>query len=194
MPPVAHRTLAELEAGLDHVAAAPRDRGTLEMLVVRPAVDERATPAAAACTVEGGIEGDDWATRGSQHTEDGSANPDQQLAVINARYLDLVAGGRQRWPLAGDQLVVDLDLSEDHLQPGDRLRIGRVQVEVTPHPHNGCAKFRRRFGLEAVRLTLTPLGQWLHLRGIYVRVVVPGTLHVGDPIERVAATAQAADR
>ena len=190
-PAVSHPTRAELEAGLPHVIASPRDRGTLEMIVVRPAVDQRDTPAAVACTVDGGIEGDDWPQRGSRHTPDGRANPDQQIAVMNARYLDLVAGGRDRWALAGDQLVVDLDLSDEHLRAGDRLRVGDVELEVTPHPHNGCDKFRDRFGLDAVRFANSPEGRRLHLRGIYVRVVVPGTLHVGDTIERlpVAVTA-----
>lgn len=183
-----HRTLAELEAGLAHVAAAPRERGTLEMIVVRPGEDQRATPQSAACTVDGGVVGDDWVARGSRHTADGRANPDQQVAVVNARYLDLVAGSRDRWPLAGDQLVVDLDLSEDHLRAGDRLRIGEVEVEVTPHAHNGCAKFRDRFGVDAVRFANGPEGRRLHLRGIYVRVVRAGTLHVGDEIQRVPAS------
>lgn len=188
---MAHRTLAELEAAVPALAASPRGRGTLEMIVVRPAVDERDTPATAICTIEGGIAGDDWAARGSGHTDDGRANPDQQIAVMNARYLDLIAGGRERWPLAGDQLVVDLDLSEDHLQAGDRLRVGEVELAVTPHPHNGCAKFRDRFGVDAVRFANGPTGRHLHLRGIYVRVVVPGTLHVGDVIERVTTSAVA---
>lgn len=185
---MSHRTLAELEAGLGHVAAAPRERGTLEMIVVRPGEDRRATPTSAACTVHAGIAGDDWAARGSRHTADGRANPDQQIAVMNARYLDLVAGSRDRWPLAGDQLVVDLDLSDDHLAAGDRLRVGGVEVEVTPHAHTGCAKFRDRFGVEAVRFANGPEGRRLHLRGIYVRVVRPGVLHVGDTIERLPAS------
>ena len=180
---MAHRTRAELEAGLAHVQASPRGAGTLDMIVVRPAIDQRRTPEAVTCTVEGGIVGDDWPQRGSRHTPDGRANPEQQVAVINARFLDLVAGGRDRWPLAGDQLVVDLDLSEDHLVAGDRLRIGAIEVEVTAHPHNGCDKFRDRFGLDAVRFANSPEGRRLHLRGIYVRVVVPGDLHVGDAIE-----------
>lgn len=185
---MAHRTLAELEAAVPALTASPRDRGTLEMIVVRPGPDRRETPPVAACTVDGGVQGDDWIERGSRHTDDGRANPDQQVAMMNARFLDLVAGSRDRWPLAGDQLVVDLDLSEDHLQAGDRLRIGEVEVVVTPHAHNGCAKFRDRFGVDALRLANGTTGRHLHLRGIYVRVVVPGTLHVGDTIERVPAS------
>lgn len=187
-----HRTLDELEAGLAHVVAAPRDTGTLEMIVLRPDVDQRLAPEEATLTVEGGVEGDNWPARGSRVTEDGSANPDQQIAVMNARYLDLIAGARDRWPLAGDQLVVDLDLSEEALEPGDRLQLGGAVVEVTPHPHKGCAKFRDRFGVDAVRFANSAVGTPLRLRGVYVRVVVDGTVRVGDTIRRVDVPATVA--
>ncbi len=189
-----HRTTDELEAGLPHVLASPRDDGRLELIVVRPTEGQRRTPASVRCTIDGGVEGDDWIRRGSRHTPDGTANVDQQITVINARYLDLVAGSRDRWPLAGDQFVVDLDLSDEALAAGDRLRIGDVLVEVTPHPHRGCDKFRDRFGIDAVRFANSPLGRRYHLRGIHVRVIEEGTVRVGDrirrePVERVAATA-----
>lgn len=186
---MAHRTMDELETGLAHVAAAPRDRGTVEMIVLRPEVDQRTTPDQAVLTVDGGVEGDTWPARGSRHTEDGGANPEQQIAVMNARYLDLIAGGRDRWPLAGDQLVVDLDLSQDALQPGDQLQLGDAVVEVTPHPHKGCAKFRDRFGLAAVQFANGRVGTPMRLRGLYVRVVLGGTVRVGDTIGRVEVPA-----
>jgi len=183
---VTHLTTAQIEAGMAHVLESPRDDGRLEMIVVRPAEDQRATPSSARCTTDGGVEGDNWVARGSRHTADGSANPDQQITMMNARYLDLVAGSRDRWPLAGDQLLVDFDLSEDSLGAGDRLRIGEVVVEVTPHPHNGCDKFRDRFGRDAVIFANSPLGRHHHLRGIHVRVVTEGTITVDDAIERVS--------
>lgn len=184
----------EIEGGLAHVATAPRDHGTLEMIVLRPEVDRRTTPAQAMCSVDEGVVGDNWVSRGSRHTEDGSANPDQQITVMNARYLDLIADGdRSRWPLAGDQLVVDLDLSEDALQPGDRCSIGHVVLEVTPHPHRGCAKFRDRFGVDAVRVANGPIGRAMRLRGVHVSVVEGGVVRVGDRIARVDVPAGVAD-
>ncbi len=188
-----HLTQDEIEAGLGHVAAAPRDHGTVEMIVLRPDVGQRATPEEVTCTVDGGVEGDNWPARGSRHTPDGSANPDQQVTVMNARYLDLIADGdRDRWPLAGDQLVVDLDLSQEALQPGDRLRVGEVVVEVTPHPHRGCVKFRDRFGVDAVRVANGALGAPMRLRGLHVRVIQDGTVRVGDAITRVEVPASVA--
>ena len=82
-----HLTTAQIEAGMDRVLAAPRDHGRVEMIVVRPGVDQRTTPDEDRCTVAGGVAGDEWARRGSRHTADGGPNPDQQITVINARYL-----------------------------------------------------------------------------------------------------------
>lgn len=177
-----HLTAKEIEAGLAHVLASPRDEGRLEMIVVRPAENERMVLEEVACTVDGGVEGDSWVRSRGRHTADGRANPEQQITLMNARYLDLIAGSRDHWPLAGDQLIVDLDLSENHLTAGDRLRIGDVVLEVTPYPHNGCAKFRDRFGRDAVLFANSPRGKQLHLRGIYVRVVEEGKVRVGDCI------------
>ena len=38
---VKHLTTAELEAGLDEIRRAPKDNGELQLIVRRPAVDER---------------------------------------------------------------------------------------------------------------------------------------------------------
>jgi hypothetical protein len=129
-----------------------------------------------------GLVGDCWRTRGSSSTPDGSANPDAQLTLMNARSAALVAGERDRWPLAGDQLYVDLDLSGDALPPGSRLHIGDAVVEVTALPHTGCGKFVRRFGVDAMKFVNSPAGRELNLRGINARVVTSGTIRVGDEI------------
>lgn len=155
------------------------------MLVVRPGPGRRRTPHTGALTVARGLEGDDWATRGSPRTRDGGPHPDMQLTLINARLLQLVAGTRTRWPLAGDQLVVDLDLGTANLAPGRRLRVGTATVEVTAEPHTGCVKFAERFGRDALRLVSTAEGRALRLRGIYVRVVAPGTVDVGDTVRKL---------
>src|SRR5690606_16968333 len=98
-----------------------------------------------------GLEGDNWLTRGSSRTDNGLGHPDMQLNIMNARAIALVARTKDRWQLAGDQLYVDFDLSEENLTAGDRLAIGQAVVEVTPIPHNGCKKFVERFGLEAMK-------------------------------------------
>ena len=99
--------------------------------------------------------------------------------------LELIAGPIENWPAAGDQLYVDLDLSHDNLPPGTRLAIGDSVVEVTDKPHTGCAKFVRRFGLDAHRWVNSELGSNLKLRGINARVVEPGKIRTGDRVKKV---------
>ena len=180
-----HRTPEELLAGVEHVRESPRDSGVLELIVVRPGKGERAAPEVATVDLELGIVGDTWIERGSTRSADGGPDPDAQVTVMNARAAELVAASRDRWPLAGDQLYVDLDLSTENLPTGTLLRIGDAELEVTAAPHTGCAQFKERFGVEALRLTATPDGRLLRLRGINTRVVRGGEIRPGHRVEVV---------
>jgi MOSC domain-containing protein YiiM len=180
-----HRDPAELLAGVEHVRRSPRDEGVLELVVVRPAKGEREVRSHATLDLDLGVVGDTWIERGSTRSADGGPNPDAQVTVMNARAVDLVAGSRDRWPLAGDQLYVDLDLGVDNLPTGTVLVIGDAQLEVTAEPHTGCAQFKERFGVEALRLTATPDGRALRLRGINTRVLRGGDIRPGDAVHVV---------
>jgi hypothetical protein len=177
-----HRGQDDLAAGLEHVRRSPRDTGVVEMLVVRPGKGERDVLETAAIDTEVGVVGDNWPERGSTRTADGGPNPDAQVTVMNSRAVDLVAVHRERWPLAGDQVYVDLDLGLDNLPTGTLLRLGSSVLEVTAAPHTGCAQFSERFGVDALKLTATPDGRALRLRGINTRVVQGGTVSVGDEV------------
>lgn len=185
MSTVMYLTTEQLEAGLDRVRQAPKDGGRLEMIVRRPRVDAREVLEEGELDLEMGLVGDSWLERGSSRTADGSAHPDMQLNVINARLLDLVAQDKARWQLAGDQLIVDFDLSEENIPPGTQLAIGSAVIEVTAQPHTGCQKFVARFGREAMLFVNSPVGKQLHLRGINARVVQPGTIRQGDAVCKV---------
>jgi hypothetical protein len=182
---VTHLNAEELEAGLDTIRSAPRDVGTLDMIARRPAVGVREELDRAELALDVGLVGDTWHMRSSRRTADGSPHPGMQLNIMNSRVVALVAQDKTRWALAGDQLFVDLDLSEQNLPAGTRLAIGAAIVEVTDQPHTGCGKFVERFGLEAMKFVNSPLGQELHLRGINARVVQPGTIRVGDTVRRL---------
>jgi hypothetical protein len=178
-----HLTTDELEAGLEAILGAPRAVGVVELIVRRPALGEREVLEEATLDLVEGLVGDTWRVRGSKRTADGSSHPDMQLNVMSARVVDLVADGeRERWALAGDQLFVDLDLSEAHLPPGTRLALGSAVIEVTEQPHTGCAKFSARFGGDAHRFVNTKQHRHLRLRGVNAKVVVPGTVRAGDEI------------
>ena len=181
-----HLTTAELEAGLDEIRRAPRDEGTLELIVRRPEVDEREVLDAGELNLEVGLVGDSWITRGSSRTPDGSPHPDMQLNIMNSRVTALVAQHKDRWQLAGDQLYLDLDLSEKNLPARTRFAIGVAVIEVSPQPHLGCRKFVSRFGLEAMQFVNSPLGRQLRLRGINARVVSAGVIRVGDVVRKIA--------
>ena len=178
-----YATPDELEAGLDHLRAAPKGEGIVELIVRRPTVDERETVDEAELDLEDGLVGDSWRARGRSGGR--PANEKAQITVMNARSTALVAGDRERWPLAGDQLYVDFDLSGDHIPPGTQLAVGTAVIEVTDDPHTGCKKFSARFGLEALMFVNSPEGRALNLRGINTRVVQPGTVRVGDAIRRL---------
>ena len=180
-----HLTSAQLESGLERIRQSPTDDGQLELIVRRPAEDEREVLAEGALDLEQGLVGDTWRQRPSSKTDDGTAHPDMQLNVMNSRASQLIAGERDRWPLAGDQLYVDLDLSDQNLPPGTQLSIGSAIIEVTDQPHLGCAKFRERFGIDALRFVNSEVGRQLNLRGVNAKVVKPGTVATGDTVTKV---------
>ena len=180
-----HLTTAALDARLDHVRAAPSDHGTLELIVRRPAVDEREVLAEGMLDIRAGLVGDSWPQRGSRDRADGGPHPDRQLTLMSDRAALLVAGDPERRQLAGDQLYVDLDLSAINLPAGTRLAIGSAVVEVTEQPHLGCAKFAARFGEDAWRFVNSRVGRALRLRGLNARIVVSGTIRAGEAVTKI---------
>lgn len=174
--------LEQLERGLDRIRSAPRESGKVELIVRRPRVGEREVLQEAVLSLEDGLVGDSWRAR---HAAGGSADPEMQLNIMNARAIALIAGEKERWPPAGDQLYVDLDLSTENLWPGIRLAVGGAVIEVTGKPHLGCAKFRHRFGADALTFVNSPLGRQLRLRGLNARVVFGGVIRSGDAIARL---------
>lgn len=180
-----HLSLTELEAGLEDIRRSPKDGGLLKMIVRRPQDDERELLDSGELDPIQGLIGDNWKARGSKHSPDGSADPDMQITIMNARTIALIAQNPERWPLAGDQLYIDMNLSTDNLPPGTRLALGAAVLEVSAVPHTGCRKFSSRFGLEAMKFVNSPEGKQLHLRGINAKVVQAGVIRVGDVLRKL---------
>ncbi len=167
-------SLGELEVGFGELADPPRDAGHISLLVRRLADGTRETPESASLTIAEGLIGDGWSRRPPR-------DPDAQLTIMRLDIAKLIANG-QPLTLFGDNLFVDLDISEKNLPPGTRLRVGGCVVEVSALPHTGCAKFRDRFGDDALRFTVFEPIRDQKIRGIHWTVIEVGEVRVGDPI------------
>lgn len=180
-----HLTTEQIEARVDWISESPSDVGTVEGICVRPAPGERSELEQCRLSPEGGAEGDFWADNCWKKLEDGSSDPSVQLTLMNSRAVDAVAGSRDRWKLAGDQLFVDFDLSDANLAVGDRLQVGPAVVEISPVPHTGCDLFRDRYGMDAVKFINSSLGKSMNLRGVLAQIVTEGVVSVGDAIRKL---------
>jgi hypothetical protein len=175
----------DFSPALSDIAAAPRDLGRLERIVRRPAVDQREEVDAAELDTAAGLVGDTWLRRGSKSTPDGSADPEAQITIISTRVLRALEPEESRWSLAGDQLYVDFDLSEESLPAGSRIAIGDAVLEVSAKPHTGCAKFAARFGIDALAWISTPTGKAHRMRGLNATVIEGGRIATGDDVRRI---------
>lgn len=180
MPPYPHPSLDSLLAQLDQVRQSPQDRGTVLLITRRPQTGQREILDEAELDCDEGLRGDSWRARGSRHTPDGSADPEDQVTLMSARVAALFAADPEGWALTGDQLYIDLDLSQANLPPGSRLHLGTAILEVTSKPHTGCYKFAGHFGQDAVRFINHKDYRDLRLRGVNARVVQGGTVKTGD--------------
>ena len=185
MSEIKHLTLSELEVGLDEIKKSPKEAGILELIVIRPKVGTREILEAGELDLKTGLVGDNWNTRKSWATKDKKPHPEMQLNLMNSRAIALIAQTKDRWQLAGDQLYVDLDLSEENLPPKSRLKIGTAIIEITEIPHNGCRKFTNRFGKDAVKFVNSKIGKQLHLRGLNAKVVKAGKIKTGDTVSKI---------
>jgi MOSC domain-containing protein YiiM len=108
-----------------------------------------------------------------------------QINIMNSRVTALVAQEKDRWPLAGDQLYIDMDLSKENLPAGSRIAVGSAVLEVSPLPHTGCKKFVSRFGSEAMEFVNSDTGKEMCLRGINAKVVQGGIVRVGQTAKKL---------
>jgi hypothetical protein len=177
-----HLTAEEIEEKIADVLASPKDNGTLEMIVRRPAENKREVVESGFLSVENGLVGDNWLTRGSSRTDNGLGHPEMQLNLMNWRFVNLIAGSRERVQLAGDQLFVDFDLSPDNIPPGTHISIGDAVVEITAVPHLGCKKFVERFGMDAMKYANSDFGRRYNLRGVNAKVIQAGDITINDTV------------
>lgn len=180
-----HLSLAELQQKLDYILQSPANQGILEMIVRRPEVDKREILTEGILDLTEGLVGDRWVVRARKGTTGQTVDTGRQLTLMNARIIAVLAQDKSRWPLAGDQFYIDIDMSEQNMPPGTRLAVGSSIIEVTSLPHLGCKKFAQRYGDDAMMFVNSPQGKELHLRGLNARVIQPGTIHTGDIVHKL---------
>ncbi len=180
-----HPVIDVLERGLEHIRHSPADNGLLEMIVIRPEKKQRATLEECGLSLTKGMDGDHWAKGCWKSLPDGSPDPAVQITIMNSRCLELISPSRAQWPLAGDNLIVDMDLSIHNLQPGQKLSIGTAILEITSVPHTGCNQFKERFGIDSLKFISSKAGKELRLRGIYAQVVRDGRIRIGDRLSKI---------
>jgi hypothetical protein len=178
--PVNAVTAAELEAGLPTVLAAPRDSGTVRLLCARPKVNARSFPDVLTLTRAAGVTGDSNMKSPWLVLPDGSPDPRVQVSVIPWRVLDLVWRERDRVTHPGDNIAVDMNLSEIDLPVGTLLAVGTAILRVSDVPNDGCAKWKVRCGRPAYDWIITPSGLRQRLRGLYCSVEQDGEVRLGD--------------
>ena len=182
---IKHLSTPDLEAGLEQIRNSPKNQSVLDMIVSRPEEDAREIMELADLDVVVGLVGDTWQDRPSARSGDGKAHPDMQITLMNSRVADLVAQSKERWPLSGDQLFADLDLSKTNVPPGTRISVGKAVLEATDQPHTGCKKFASRFGVDALKFISSPATEVLQLRGINLKVVEGGEIKPGATVKQL---------
>jgi hypothetical protein len=170
-----HRSLTYLQTAFASLTPPPTDFGRLALIVCRRAPGIHESLNRVRLTPEEGVPGDEWNRRMPRNIE-------AQLTVMRRDVAELVANG-QPLSTSGDNLIVELDISAANLPLGTRLRVGEALAEVTPKPHNGCQKFARRFGADALRFVQAPAARHHNLRGMYWEVISAGQVEVGSPIQ-----------
>ena len=177
-----HLTMHELLDKFSRLLESPSDNGIIDLIVARPSKDERKVLTTAELTCENGLVGDSWKNRNKK------PNPKTQITLMNSSFIEMIAGGKENWPLAGDQLYVNLDISKMNLPPGQKVAIGpdnNVILEITDIAHNGCSKFSARFGSDTLRFINAPERKDFRLRGVYAKVIKPGSIKISDPIKKM---------
>lgn len=184
--PADFKSLDALLAQLpDMLAATPKEKGRLDLIVMRPEPDARVVPESFEVRAADGLPGDHWINGTGYALEDGTGDPDTQICMMMSGCIKAIAGDKENWPPSGDNFFIDMDLTPANMPPGTRFAIGSAEFVVTELRHNGCQKFIDRYGRDACVFVNTGEGKIHRLRGIYARVTQDGIVSVGDEVRKL---------
>ncbi len=167
------------DATLANVMEAPKTDAPIHILCLRPDRGSRDFPPSLTLSRTLGVLGDRWLTTSWLTLPDGSPDPRIQVSILPKRVLDLVWKDGALHP--GDQIVADLDMSEDNLPVGRLIQAGTAVLRVSDEPNLGCVKWKVRYGAES--LDWIAAHPALRLRGVLCSVEQDGTLHLGDRLQ-----------
>lgn len=178
-------TFDELDRRRAALPPLPGDSALVESLAVRPGPPgmREARDEIELDPVRGAL-GDRWERKTWLYLPDARPDPRVQLALCNTSLLALMqaAAGTQHHP--GDTIFSNLDLGEQNLATGSRLRVGTAVIEISDVENDACAQFAEHYGEVVFKWIREPANRALRLRGVFARVVVGGKVRVGDVIMR----------
>ena len=151
---------------------SPGDAGRIELCVVRPERGQRVVVSELIVEAGLGVVGDRWRA-------DPERTPGTEVALINAHVARSVARDVTHAGQTGDNLHVDLNLSEANLPVGTRLLCDGVVLEVSPAIHRPCRTFHDRFGKTAAQRVARANRRGLRGRGVLCSVLAGGVLRTG---------------
>jgi len=169
------KTFEELEALRGKAPIGSRGQGVVRGICLRLGAGRHQSAQRARVTPDHGVVGDRWRL---------ADDPERacQVTFMNASVGEWIAHGDTAARDAGDNFLVDLDLSEVALPVAVQVRLGTALLEVTAEPHLGCKKFRERFGAGALRWVNHAELRPERLRGVNLRVIDGGEVAVGDRV------------
>ena len=169
---------------MDHIAAAPRDHGTIDRLCFRTGYGERDFVDHLDMTASGGIADERWGKAPWLRRSDGTADPRIQVCILSRR-VDHAVRVDANMIDPGDTIITDLDLTMANMPVGQILQIGDVKIRVSDVFNDACVKWRTRYGQAAFDWVNEPAHRPLRLRGILCEIIQDGRISRHDIISKV---------
>ncbi|MDQ8185602.1 hypothetical protein [Pelagicoccus sp. SDUM812002] len=180
-----HATIDFLNARRDWVLAAPKDNAPILTLCVRPDEGERTFVSKIQLDPEQGVVGDRWIRKTWIYTDDGKPDPRIQVCLLGSRILQLIRRDPDGMTYPGDNIIADMDFSEENLPVGIHLQIGTAILEVSDVFNHACSKWSERHGNVSFKWINLPENKPKRFRGILCQIIQAGEVTLTDSIRKL---------